>query len=59
MNYRAQVLSDRTEDMVCDSFDAACEAAQALSEAFGYVDVRPNYCSSPISCSYYNGYLAG
>ena len=58
MNYRAQVLSDRTEDMVCDSFRAACDAAAMLSEEFGYVDVRPNYCSSPISCTYNNGRLA-
>ena len=58
MLYRAQVDSDRTEDMVCGSFEAACEAAIWLSEEFGWVDVRPNYCSSPISCSYYNGHAA-
>ena len=58
MNYRAVVTSDRTEDMVLDTFEAACDAALMLSEEFGWVDVRPNYCSSPISCSYYNGYAA-
>ena len=58
MNYRAQVDSDRTEDMVLDTFEAACDAALMLSEEFGWVDVRPNYCSSPISCTYHNGRLA-
>ena len=55
MNYRAQVDSDRTEDMVCDSYEAACEAAIDLSQEFGYVDVRPNYCSSPILATFING----
>ena len=55
MNYRAVVTSDRTEDMVLDTFEAACDAALMLSEEFGWVDVRPNYCSSPISCTFNNG----
>ena len=42
MRYRALVQSDRTEDVTCESFTAACEAALDLSVEFGYVDVRRN-----------------
>ena len=55
MNYRVVVPSDRTEDVVTDDLDKAWFFCLDLSEEFGYAEVRPNYCSSPILGSYTNG----
>ena len=56
MRYRALVQSDRTEDVTCESFTAACEAALDLSVEFGYVDVRRNICGpEPVMATFYNG----
>ena len=56
MNFRALVLSDRTEDLTADTLSRACELAAMLSEEFGTVDVRRNICGpEPILATYCNG----
>lgn len=56
MNYRAVVTSDRTEDVVTDSFEKACDLALMLSDEFGVVDVRRNLCGpEPILASFNYG----
>ena len=59
MNYRAIVNSDRTEDLVADSFEKACDLALMLSEDFGYVDVKRNLCGpEPILATFNYGKAA-
>ncbi len=56
MNFRAVVLSDRTEDLTSDSFQEIHEKAAMLSEDFGWVDVRENVMGpKPIIATYFNG----